>query len=464
MTTPQKQDLQECFEVPSNCSHYSEKSVAEIFGLTWASGAAILATYSVSSSTAFMPFIFGRLGYIVAPVLLALYFGMCGYLQSLLIELGAKHPEVRNMPDLASLVAGRYGRNIYNFLQISNQQLFMPTALWFVVTSLKKILYPVGDHSKDQSFLSCNIVWLVALMLFALVGANVQRRFGHAGWLCKLTCLLNVFQVSLIIARVYMNPKGSDPGPQTTAYATPSLPLSTDENDPGYWADLFTSASLFCYCYVPVFIATEAMQEIENKNDMQKALWTSTGCMFVLYTAVGLFPVLAWGWQRPDDVLTELSDDWMGRTANATLMIASGTDFLITAISLNQRAQETLNPDFDINDWSLKACGKWFCYSTPSLLVSFVMLCFIPKLASLSGLMTAFVVPFSQIMGPAVLASMAARKGLLRRRLRLAETCLIVVAVAAGVVLLVLGSSATIYSIFWRTTFEGNFFCDQVAG
>merc|ERR1712070_570517 len=148
------------------------------------------------------------------------------------------------------------------------------------------------------------------------------------------------------------------------------------------------------------------MQEIENKNDMQKALWTSTGCMFVLYTAVGLFPVLAWGWQRPDDVLTELSDDWLGRTANATLMLASGTDFLITAISLNQRAQETLNPSYDVNDWSLKACGKWFCYSTPSVLVSFVMLCFIPKLASLSGLMTAFVVPFSQIMGPAVLSSM----------------------------------------------------------
>merc|ERR1712187_655551 len=130
----------------------------------------------------------------------------------------------------------------------------------------------------------------------------------------------------------------------------------------------------------------------------------------------------------------------------------------------NQRTQETLNPDFDVNDWSLKACGRWFCYSTPSLLVSFVMLCFIPKLASLSGLMTAFVVPFSQILGPATLSLMASRNGLLKRRLRVAEKVLIMVSLLVGVLLLGLGSSATIYSIFWRTTFEGNFFCDQVAG
>merc|ERR1712070_223559 len=119
---------------------------------------------------------------------------------------------------------------------------------------------------------------------------------------------------------------------------------------------------------------------------------------------------------------------------------------------------------FDVDDWSLKACAKWFCYSTPSLLVSFLMLCFIPKLASLSGLMTAFVVPFSQIMGPALLSLLASRKGLLRRRLTLAENVLMMVSLLVGLLLLGLGASATIYSIFWRTTFEGNFFCDQVAG
>jgi hypothetical protein len=275
--------------------------------------------------------------------------------------------------------------------------------------------------------------------------------------------MLNVLQVSLIIARVYMNPEGTLPGPQTPSLAFPSLPLSTDESDPGYWADLFTSASLLCYCYVPVFIATEAMQEMGDKTEMQRALWVSTGSMYVLYAGVGILPVLAWGWQRPDDILSELSNDWLGRTANATLMIASGTDFLITAISLNQRTQETLNPGFDANDWSLRACGKWCCYSSPSLLVSFAMLCFIPKLASLSGLMTAFIVPFSQIMGPAVISVLASRKGLLGRRLVLAEKLLMVVSILVGILLLALGSSATVYSIFWRTTFEGNFFCDQVA-
>merc|ERR1711988_2054914 len=98
-----------------------------------------------------------------------------------------------------------------------------------------------------------------------------------------------------------------------------------------------------------------------------------------------------------------------------------------------------LNPSFDVDDWSFKGCGRWFCYSTPSMLVSFVMLCFIPKLASLSGLMTAFVVPFSQILGPAVLSLTASRKGLLKRRLSVCEKLLLGVSLAVGLLLLLLG-------------------------
>jgi len=459
------QDSFQVARMESSSSQTSRKSIAEIFGLTWTSGAAILATYSVSSSTAFMPFIFGRLGFVLAPVLLALYFGMCGYLQSLVVEIAAKIPQAHSMPQLAGLVTGRRGSQAYQFFQIANQQLFMPTALWFVVTSFKKIVHPIGDHSHFNSFLSCNIVWLVLIFLFAIVGSNVQRRFGHAGWLCKLTCMLNLLQVCLIIARVLMDPDGSSPGTHTPAHALPSFPLNTDEKSAGYWVNMFSSLSLFCYCYVPVFIATEAMQEMEDKTDMQRALWASTGGMYVLYAAVGIVPVLAWGWNRPDDILSEkIFHDWIGKTANATLMIASGTDFLITAISLNQRVQETLNPGFNVNDWSPSACGKWILYTTPPLVVSFALLAFIPKVSTLAGLMTAFVVPFSQIMGPAVLAVTASHKGLLERRLNLAEKALIVVSILVGILMLVLGGSSTIYAIFWETKFEGNFFCDQVAG
>merc|ERR1712190_668028 len=76
----------------------------------------------------------------------------------------------------------------------------------------------------------------------------------------------------------------------------------------------------------------------------------------------------------------ELPLDWGGRTANLMLLLASGMDFLITAISLNQRFQQIIDPQFDHDDWSRSGCLKWFLYSLPSLVVSFVMLCFIPDL------------------------------------------------------------------------------------
>jgi len=93
------------------------------------------------------------------------------------------------------------------------------------------------------------------------------------------------------------------------------------------------------------------------------------------------------------------------------LLLASAMDFLITGISLNQRFQEVVDPRFDPHDWSVKSCAKWFLYSLPSFLITFLMLCFVPNLSSLVGLMTAFVVPFSQLIGPATLIFVAHAKG-----------------------------------------------------
>merc|ERR1712217_414064 len=107
------------------------------------------------------------------------------------------------------------------------------------------------------------------------------------------------------------------------------------------------------------------MQELNNKVQIKKALWSSTAIMYVIYALVGLVPSIAWGWNRPENVLFELHGDFYGRAANLTLFIASGTDFLITSISLNQRVQEIIDPDFDPADRSVKAVTKWFFYTLP---------------------------------------------------------------------------------------------------
>merc|ERR1712050_239491 len=112
---------------------------------------------------------------------------------------------------------------------------------------------------------------------------------------------------------------------------------------------------------------------------------------------------------------------------------------------------------------SKAAVAKWFVYSLPSSIISFLMLCFIPDLSTLVGLMTAFVVPFSQIIGPAVLTILASRQNKLGYDLGTGDWILFTAAFIVGILMLVVGGSATIYTIFWKTSFSGNFFCDVVA-
>lgn len=431
--------------------------------------AAILATYSASSSTAFMPFIFGRFGFVFASMLLGSYLALCGYLQQKMLSVAVRYPQVQTMPELAEVVVGRVGYNAYQFLQIANQQLFLPCAMLFVIKALKQIVIPPSSDGyvwpdRAPGAMGCNVTWIFIVFAFALVGTNLQRRFGHAAGLCKLTCVANVVQVALIVARVYLNPQ--DPSRKLSpADAWPDLALNDTPGTRAYWADIFTAFSSFGYCYVPCFIATEAMQELESKTSVHSALWWSTLYMFVLYTIVGALPVIAWGWDREYEVLSELKGDIFGKTANFMLLLASAMDFLITGISLNQRFQESIDPNFNPQDWSAKACAKWFLYALPSFTITFLMLCFVPNLNSLVGLMTAFVVPFSQLLGPATLTLVAARKGMLGSRLRLHDWIAVLMGCGVGTTMLVLGGASTINSIFFSgPLIKGDFFCKAVAG
>merc|ERR1712176_371521 len=245
----------------------------------------------------------------------------------------------------------------------------------------------------------------------------------------------------------------------------PEFSLSDVKDSRAYWLDMFIALSSFGYCYVPCFIATEAMQELQSKPSVHSALVWSTIYMFVLYSVVGIFPVLAWGWDRQYEVLSELQGDSVGKSANVMLLLASAMDFLITGISLNQRFQEVVDPRFDPSDWSVKACSKWFLYSLPSFMVTFLMLCFVPNLSSLVGLMTAFVVPFSQLIGPATLIFVAARKGMSRDRLGLFDWLIVLMGLGVGATMLVVGGASTIKSIFFSgPLIQGDFFCKAVAG
>ncbi len=110
---------------------------------------------------------------------------------------------------------------------------------------------------------------------------------------------------------------------------------------------------------------------------------------------------------------------------------------------------------------------KWFFYTLPPFTIGFALLCFVPDLGTLAGLMTAFVVPFSQLIGPAVLGLIASRKNMLGHRMSMFDLVVLYIGVLVGMLMLFLGMAATVVSVYDLVsnpeTFAGNFFCDDVA-
>eukprot|EP00931_Biecheleriopsis_adriatica_P050694 TRINITY_DN29374_c0_g1_i2.p1 TRINITY_DN29374_c0_g1~~TRINITY_DN29374_c0_g1_i2.p1 ORF type:complete len:207 (-),score=37.70 TRINITY_DN29374_c0_g1_i2:22-642(-) len=206
------------------------------------------------------------------------------------------------------------------------------------------------------------------------------------------------------------------------------------------------------------------MQEMGDKPSIKTSVDVATWSMFVLYTVVGLVPVSNWGWHRKDNVLSELGHGLPSLLANFCLLIPAAADFLVTAISLNKMALETLDPSIDIHDFRPKTRAKWFFVTLPSLLTTLLLMCFVPKLTVLAGLLTSFVIPAAQLVLPALAAVGASRKGLLGRLLTTHELLAITLGLNMGLLMIVAGGSSTVYSIVFRTSYQGDFFCELVAG
>eukprot|EP00746_Dinoflagellata_sp_MGD_P004250 gnl/MRDRNA2_/MRDRNA2_108191_c0_seq1.p2 gnl/MRDRNA2_/MRDRNA2_108191_c0~~gnl/MRDRNA2_/MRDRNA2_108191_c0_seq1.p2 ORF type:complete len:123 (+),score=14.16 gnl/MRDRNA2_/MRDRNA2_108191_c0_seq1:544-912(+) len=122
-----------------------------------------------------------------------------------------------------------------------------------------------------------------------------------------------------------------------------------------------------------------------------------------------------------------------------------------------------MDPDFDVEDWSVKACGRWFLCSLPSALLTFAMCCFVPKLEVMIGIMTSVIAPMSQIVMPAIIVFVGARKSLLQKVLRRYEWGVLLFAFCMGAAVVSVGISSTLYYLI-HIDFSGDFFCSVVAG
>ena len=306
-------------------------------GMHWVRAAAIQATWSTSSSTVLLPWIFGTLGYVGGPLCLVVFVGLALVVQLKVVELAAEHGAMSDMADVGEALASEPGRRLFRGLLLANQVLFMPCALVFCAHSLRGLAFPKGPPAS----LACHFYWTMMLVGVAFVVLQSGRRFGHASTLALVTSAMCGVQVACIVAAVLRTRTDDDGaggyGPWPAADAT--------------WAEIFGAAGSIGYVYVPAFVTVDVMREMRAPEEMAKALTGATAYMVAIYVVVGLAPPLRWDAWRVADPVTDgfgASAPILGRAANGLLLVACGLDYLLAALAVNGACRRALVPKLDL--------------------------------------------------------------------------------------------------------------------
>lgn len=419
-------------------------------GMHWVRAAAIQATWSTSSSTVLLPWIFGTLGYLGGPLCLVVFVGLALVVQLKVVELAAEHGAMSDMADVGEALAGEPGRRLFRGLLLANQVLFMPCALVFCAHSLRGLVFPKGPPAS----LACHFYWTMMLVGVAFVVLQSGRRFGHASTLALATSTMCCIQVACIVAAVLRTRADGD-----------------DDDDAGYgpwpaadatWAEIFGAAGSIGYVYVPAFVTVDVMREMRAPEEMAKALTGATAYMVAIYVVVGLAPPLRWDTWRVADPVTDgfgASAPVLGRAANGLLLVACGLDYLLAALAVNGACRRALVPKLDLDAFDLKSCASWALVTAPGLAASVALSLFVPDLDGLVGLLCAVVVPLAQLAVPALLL-LKHHERVLGYACPSPTAAALAVAVVVGAALIGVTLSSTIYDIAHTAYGSGSLLCE----
>jgi hypothetical protein len=168
------------------------------------------------------------------------------------------------------------------------------------------------------------------------------------------------------------------------------------------WANVISALGNLLWVFAPVFINTELVAEMQKPQKANTQLFAAAGCVAILYIVVGVTTARVWGTSVQDPINLQLPYDWMGISVNCLLIYGAGLDYLISEIVCTNYVQEVFEPSFDKKDFSLKACCRWLVYSMPANICAIVLICFVPQLETLVGVITATCVTLGSLTLPAL--------------------------------------------------------------
>jgi hypothetical protein len=361
-------------------------------------------TFQTSGSLVLLPWTFATLGYVLGPIAMVLVFAVVLRAQSFLntAAVAARSEEeeeearlaLATLPGLAARMGGRRLGSFASWLQGANMLLVMPTQLNVTGAALQYVV-----NTRPGSSAHCNIIYVLVVAAPAVLVTQFVRRIGHkTGALAGISFLIICTKCCLIIYSILTHADlyESDAAPVA------GLGEAVRTADVYSWAHIVSALGNLLWFFAPVFLNTELVAVMKYPQQVHRQLITVAACLVVLYTAVGTVGAATWGIAVRGLINLQLPYDWTGVAVNCLLMYGGWLDYLISEIVFTGHLQQLLEPGFDKSDFSAGACGRWLLYSLPGNLCAVGLVCFVPKLETLVGVISATCVTLASFTLPAL--------------------------------------------------------------
>ena len=296
--------------------HQLSVSDAVVMLTTWATAGVIIT----------MPYIYGQFGYALGSVLLALVMSCTVYTAIFLLKVSdqCKPGTIRKLGDVGEALAGRKGRILFEFFQMTNLLFYLPVALETVSISLQYLSSSSSDNSNSIS--NCSGMWNIITCVLMYVLIQLMNNWYHMTWLGYL--LASILAIKAYALLPYSYVAYQDEIVSSTDYMGPMQAVG---NPDPTWQKYAVALAGIVYAFAPVFILFEIRSSMKEPQQMKKALYISSFLQLSMYFVAGITAVALWGWNVIDPINQQIPKGWVGDVINIMIVLATSLDYCIAS-------------------------------------------------------------------------------------------------------------------------------------
>ena len=296
--------------------HQLSVSDAVVMLTTWATAGVIIT----------MPYIYGQFGYALGSVLLALVMSCTVYTAIFLLKVSdqCKPGTIRKLGDVGEALAGRKGRILFEFFQMTNLLFYLPVALETVSISLQYLSSSPSDNSNSIS--NCSGMWNIITCVLMYVLIQLMNNWYHMTWLGYLSAAIVAIKAYALLPYTYV--EYQDKIISSTDYMGPSQAMG---NPYPTWQKYAVALAGIVYAFAPVFVLFEIRSSMKEPQQMKKALYISSFLQLSMYFVAGITAVALWGWNVIDPINQQIPKGWVGDVINIMIVLATSLDYCIAS-------------------------------------------------------------------------------------------------------------------------------------